>query len=392
MDLFSDAARRDPFPLYAAARAAMPVLRVPGHGAGLWLALDYESVKRVLSDHEAFSSSSGVPEGMMIFTDPPRHGKLRALVSRAFTPRSIAALEPRIRGLCRELLDAVAGQAEVDVAADLAVPLPVRVIAAMLGVPAADQPRFLRWNDALLEMGRTIPGGDGSAGAYAGLDAATDEIEGYLADQLARRAIEPADDLLTRLAAAEVDGERLTRREIVGFFQLLLLAGSETTTNLLNNAILCFTAHPDQLAVVRERPDLLPAAIEEVLRYRSPLQWMFRFATREVEIGRERIPAGAMVLAVMGSANRDPAAFPDPDRFDVTRFASDREATPHLAFGHGAHFCLGAALARLEARVALEAFLARYPTFARSTAEPWQPRPGLHVHGPVRLVVRVGTG
>jgi len=271
MDLFSDDVRRDPFPLYAAARAAMPVLRVPARQTGLWLALDYDSAKRVLSDHEAFSSSSGEPEGMMIFTDPPRHGKLRALVSRAFTPRSIAALEPRVRRIVGELLDAVAGRPEVDVAAELAVPLPMRVIAAMLGVPAADQPRFLRWNDALLEMGRTIPGGPGTGAAYAGLEAATDEIEGYLADQLARRAVEPADDLLTRLAAAEVDGERLSRREIVGFFQLLLLAGTETTTNLVDNAVLCFTDHPDQLALVRRRPDLLPAAIEEVLRYRSPL-------------------------------------------------------------------------------------------------------------------------
>jgi cytochrome P450 len=177
-----------------------------------------------------------------------------------------------------------------------------------------------------------------------------------------------------------LDGERLTQVEILGFFQLLLLAGSETTTNLINNAILCFIEHPGQLARLRAAPELLPSAIEEVLRYRSPLQWMFRVTTREVEMHGQAIPAGKVVLVMMGSANRDPKQFPNPNDFDITR-----NPNPHVAFGHGIHFCLGAALARLEAKVALTEFLERVGDFKLASDTPWEPRKGLHVHGPTRL-------
>jgi cytochrome P450 len=202
----------------------------------------------------------------------------------------------------------------------------------------------------------------------------------YLAGVLAHRRDNPKDDLLTRLQLAEVDAQRLTPGEILGFFQLLLLAGSETTTNLLTNAILTFLDHPDQLQRLRADLNLLPGAIEEVLRYRSPLQWMYRKTTRDVTLHDLPIPAGRLVLAVIGSANHDPAVFPHPDRFDITRHPN-----PHLAFGHGPHFCLGAPLARLEARTALTEFLTRTSHFERPTTDPWPPRPGLHVLGPSSL-------
>jgi cytochrome P450 len=213
--------------------------------------------------------------------------------------------------------------------------------------------------------------------------ATTAEMNAYLADLLARRRAAPADDLLTRLAAADVDGKRLTQAEILGFFQLLLLAGSETTTNLINNAILCFVAHPEQLARVRAEPAMLPLAIEEVLRYRAPVQWMYRIPRRDIELHGQTVPAGKLVLAMIGSANRDPAKFAEPDRFDVAR-----DPNPHLAFGHGNHFCLGAPLARLESRVALTSILARLGEIALASDEPWEPRRGLHVHGPARLGIR----
>ena len=380
-ELFSDAARRDPYPLYEALRATSPVLR--DSQSGLWMVFDYEGVKRVLADHEAFSSRSG-PADWMIFVDPPRHTKLRALVSKAFTPRSIAGLEGRIREISRELLDRVVGLGEMDLALDYAVPLPMRVIGDMLGIPHEDRPRFVRWNDAILDMSYVF-GADPAAAsaAMAGFVQVTGEMGEYLAHLLARRRSEPTDDLLTRLAVAEVDGERLSEHDILGFFQLLLLAGSETTTNLINNAVLCFVAHREQLQRVERDRSLLPSAVEEVLRYRSPLQWMFRAARRDVALGGETIPAGATVLAMIGAANHDPAVFTEPGRFDVAR-----EPNPHRAFGHGVHFCMGAPLARLEGRIALGDLLDRVKDVEPATDGPWEPRKGLHVHGPRRLPVR----
>jgi cytochrome P450 len=201
-----------------------------------------------------------------------------------------------------------------------------------------------------------------------------------------RRAI-PADDLLTRLVQAEVEGERLTEGEILGFVQLLLVAGHETTTNLLNNAVLSFIENPGELDRVRAMPELLPSAIEEVLRHRSPVQWMFRFTRREVEMHGTTIPAGRMVIPVIGSANRDPGVFADPHRFDAAR-----DPNPHVAFGHGIHFCIGAPLARQEARIALADLVERLRDVELADAEPWEPRRALHVHGPARLPIRFAPG
>jgi cytochrome P450 len=385
INFFSDDVRRDPYPVYERVRATSPVVCDPG--TGLWMVFDYAGVMRVVSDHEAFSSKHG-PADWLVFQDPPRQAKLRALISRAFTPRSVANLEGRIREIARGLLDGVAGRPEVDVALDFAVPLPMRVIAEMLGIPPEDRPRFVRWNDAILAMSYTVPAGKhGNPQAERAVEefvAATGEMGEYLAGLLGERRRTPRDDLLTRLIAAEVDGERLCEQDILGFFQLLLLAGSETTTNLINSAALCFIENPEQLELLRGRMELLPSAIEEVLRYRSPLQWMFRRSRRDVSIGGQVIPAGKLVLTMIGSANRDPAVFREPERFDITR-----EPNPHVAFGHGVHFCLGAPLARLESRVALTEFLVRFSAFGRVGDGPWEPRRGLHVHGPSRLPVWV---
>jgi cytochrome P450 len=380
INLFSEQARRDPYPLYDQLRRESPALLEPV--SGLWMVFDYDGVKRLLSDQEYFSSRHG-PAEWLIFQDPPRHSKLRALISKAFTPKSVVGLEGRIRSLTRQLLDPIVERGEMDLATEFAVPLPMRVIAEMLGIPPSDQARFMRWNDVILEMSYTVTGGAGAETAMAQFIAATGEMHAYLTALLRQRRAAPRDDLLTRLATAEVDGERLTDQDILGFFQLLLLAGSETTTNLINNAILCFIDHPDQLALLRARPDLLPSAIEEVLRFRSPLQWMYRLTRRETTIDGASIPAGKLVLAMIGSANRDPRAFPAPDRFDITR-----DPNPHLAFGHGLHFCLGAPLARLEARIALADLLSRMNHIRPASDAPWEPRKGLHVHGPTRLPIR----
>ena len=350
----------------------------------MWMLFDYDNVHRALSDHETFSSKHG-PVDWLIFQDPPKQVQLRALISKAFTPRSIVILQPQIQELSRELLSHVLDRGEMDLAREFAVPLPMRVIAQLLGVPTSELDRFTRWNDVILEMSYLVgaaPSAETSALFHKFL-ATTGEMSEYLAGVLAQRREDQKDDLLTRLAHAELDGQRLTHQDILGFFQLLLLAGSETTTNLINNAILCFIEFPDQLELLRRRRELLESAIEEVLRFRSPLQWMYRVAKRDVQLGGQTIPQGELVLSVIGSANRDGKHFKDAERFDITR-----DPNPHLAFGHGTHFCLGAALARLEAKIALSELLAALDDIRLASAEPWEPRKGLHVHGPSRLPIR----
>ena len=380
-EMFSDDNRRDPYPMYERIRAVSPVLNDPQ--SGLWFVFDYDDVLRVLSDHQTFSSAAG-PAQWLVFVDPPRHTKLRALVSKGFTPRSVANLEARIVGLSRRLLDETIAAGTMDLARDFAVPLPMRVIAELLGIAANDRADFSRWNDAILNMSYTIGRRDEQAAqAVAEFSAVSAEMNDYLTAMLEERASEPRDDLLTRLMNAEIDGERLTQADILGFFQGLLLAGSETTTNLINNAILCLIENPGQMALLEASPGLLPSAIEEVLRYRSPLQWMFRRVIRDVELKGQTLCAGVLVLPMMGAANHDPRRFSDPRRFDIAR-----DPNPHLAFGHGVHFCLGAPLARLEARVALGELLARVKNLRRANDEPWEPRKGLHVHGPCSLPIR----
>lgn len=383
--LFSDEMRRNPFPLYEQMRRAAPVFRAPPP-FNMWMIFDYEGVKRAISDHDAFSSRVPAPDNWFIFFDPPQHTKLRALISRAFTPRSIANLEPHIRQLSGELLEKTLERGEMDLSADYAVPLPMMVIAGMIGIPKADWPRFKDWSDTILKLTYTMQGMEQdaeAATALSGFRAVTAEMAEYLAEMVALRRAKPEDDLLTRLVEAEVDGEHLTEHEILGFFQLLVVGGQETTTNLITNSVLCLLENPDQFQRLRAAPELLPSAIEEVLRYRSPLQWLMRTPTREIEMHDQTIPPGELVLAMVGSANRDPKQFPDADRFDITR-----NPNPHVAFGHGIHSCLGAALSRMEAKIALGDLFERLRNMELASAEPWSPRKALHVHAPARLPLR----
>jgi cytochrome P450 len=389
MNFLSDDLRRDPFPLYEQVRSSSPLLHEPQ--SDMWLVFDYESVKRVMTDHDAFSSIVTPPTGKapdwLVFSDPPRHTKLRGIIMRAFTPRSIANLEPRIRALSRELLAPTIERGQMDLALEYSNLLPTIVIAEMIGIPVVDRARFLRWGETIMNLSYAIAGGEEAAKAVQENAVVKEEMRAYLKEVLPERRKAPKDDLLTRLAEAEVDGERLTEEEILGFFQLLLSAGTETTTNLINNAILCLIENPDQLAHLRAGPHLLPSAIEEVLRYRSPGQIIFRSTKRDIELHGQVIPAGKLVLVMIGSANRDPMKFRDPDRFDITR-----DPNPHVAFGHGIHFCLGASISRLEAKVALEDLLEQMKGFELASPEPWEPRKGLHIHGPLRLPIRFEPG
>jgi cytochrome P450 len=259
----------------------------------------------------------------------------------------------------------------------------MKVIAGMIGIPLTDWARYKRWSDVILRLSYTRSGGEEAESALRDFTAVTAEMSAYLGDMIHQRRQAPQDDLLTRLIEAEVDGERLSPQEILGFFQLLVVGGQETTTNLINNAVLCLLEHPDQLARLRKAPELLPTAVEEVLRYRSPLQWMMRTPRRDIKVCGEEIPAGKLVLPVIGSANRDPRHFPHAGTFDISR-----DPNPHVAFGHGIHFCLGAALSRIEAKIALSDLLARFKNFELATDQPWEPRQALNVHGPTSLPIR----
>ena len=386
MNLFTDEMRRNPYPFYAKLRESSPLLHVPS--VDLWLVLDYEGVKRALHDHECFgndvSPARAVRFDWLLFMDPPRHTKLRALVSRAFTPGSIAELAPRIQQLASQLLDAACPRDHMDLCAEFAAPLPLMVIAELLGLRGDRWLQLQRWSEAIMNLSNTIMGTpEQSRAAEAAFVTANAEMKEVLMALLAARRAAPLDDLTSRLACAEVDGELLTEEEFLHFVQLLLAAGTETITNLIANSVISFLEHPDELARLRASPDLLPSAIEEVLRYRSPGQAVFRATRREVELHGQRIPAGKMVLALSGAANRDPQQFADPDRMDITRAKN-----PHFAFGHGIHFCLGAALSRLEARIALDELLRRLKHFALASDAPWPPRQAFHVHGPAALPIQ----
>lgn len=348
----------DPFTAYARLREANPVYYDPQ--THHWNVFRYEDVQRLLSDYEVFSSQfAGDPNdpnqpfaAAMITTDPPKHRELRSLVSQVFTPRAVEALTPRIEQIVREHLDQARGKPVFDVIADLAVPLPVIVIAEMLGIPAADRGKFKTWSDQVVSLANVA--GEFNYDAFTENSTAIIEMGSYFFTMIEQRKAQPGDDLISGLVQAELDGRKLETIELLGFCLLLLVAGNETTTNLIGNAMLTLAERPDDWQRLRQNPALLQPAIEEALRFRSPVQSMFRVAKAGAEIGGVQLPEGARMVAWIGSANRDEAQFPAAHTFQL-----DRSPNRHLAFGQGIHFCLGAPLARLEARIALGQMLER---------------------------------
>lgn len=374
--------RLNPYPLYAAMRQNSPVLFEESFN--VWVVFRYDDVKRVLSEPGLFSSrfaSAGAMWDSLITTDPPRHTQLRSLIARAFTTRAIADLQPRIEAITAELLDRVAARGEMDLVTDLAGPLPVRVIADMLGVDPADQDRFKDWSDMVVASSDQFLTGEGDQSPAQAT--AMREMREYFDRQIIRRRSNPGQDLISRLVTAEVEGQRLNADEIYSFCWLLLVAGNETTTHLIGNGVLSLLEHREQFERLQADASLLPTAVEESLRFRAPIQAMFRLATQPVELSGTVIPAGARVVAMIGSANRDEARFDHPDLFDV-----GREPNPHISFGHGPHFCLGAPLARLEARIALGALVERFPNLRRADDAPLAPVEGFIVHGVAHLPLR----
>jgi cytochrome P450 len=380
----------DPYPFYDRLRAEDPVHWSETNGG--WMLTRYDDVAATIRDHARFSSRgrfaavfARMDPGLrgrvqpteqhfsvgLIASDPPDHTRMRGLINRAMTPRVIEAMRPRVLALVTEFLDAVQLQGEMDVIADLAYPLPATVIAELLGAPAESRDQFKAWShDILGFQGTGRPSVESVERAQASLLA----MRSFLSDLAEERRRAPREDLIGLLVAAEQDGDRLTEAELLTTCVTLLTAGHETTTNLIGNGLWLLLTHPEQLRLLRERPELMPAAIEEMLRKESPLQRNPRQLAVDVELRGRRLRAGDYVMQVLGAANHDPAQFPNPHRFDITR-----DPNRHLAFGHGIHFCLGAPLARLEAPIAIGEVLRRMPNLALAdpTAEPKWHRLGL---------------
>jgi cytochrome P450 len=392
-DPFDPAVRRNPFPLFARARREHPVFR----HAGLPVVsiFRHADVMAVLKDSATWSNSFDVPgvdrtklpPPSMLGQDPPEHTRLRSLVNQAFTPRIVRRLQPRLHEIAGELLDRALEQGEVDLVQALTYPLPVIVIAEIIGVPLADRDRFKDWSDVAVEnLGNAlfVPP---TPERLERLGSLLREMGAYFAALADERRRQPCDDLLTGLVQAEVDGSRLSHEEMLQMLVLLLVAGNETTTTLIGNAVLELLAHPAELARLRADRALLPGAIEEVLRYSSPVQMDPRRATRTLELAGQRIDEGQLAVCWIGSANHDEAVFSEPERFDI-----GRRDQRHVAFGFGPHYCLGANLARLEAEVAVGMLLARTSSIERLDDGPLPLHPSIVFRGVTRLPVRLVAG
>ena len=368
----------DPYPLYHRLRAEDPVHR---SDLGFWVLTRHADVLAVLRDprmsrdprrservellrssaelDELLASEEAAPS--MLFVDPPDHTRLRTLVNKAFTPAAVERLRPRVEAIVAGLLDRVAGAGAMDVVEDLAYPLPVTVICELFGVPEADHDRFRAWSRGLVRLLDPLVATDALEGALRARLA----LRGYLRELIADRRAHPIGDLLTALIAAEDEGHQLSEDELVSMCVLLLVAGHETTVNLIANGLVALLRDPEALAGLKAEPGLAGSAVEELLRYDSPVQFTSRHALADLDLGGCRVRAGETVVAVLGAANRDPAQFPDPDRLDLAR-----QPNRHVAFGGGIHFCLGAPLARMEARIAIPALLARLPSLELGPGPP----------------------
>jgi cytochrome P450 len=363
---FSYEFHEDPYPTYRWLRDHAPLYR--NDALNFWALSRYRDVLAASLDWESYSSAEGTTleridpqlfetRPMIIFLDPPRHDRLRKLVSRAFTPRRVAELEPFIRATVTRLLGAVAREGGGDFVRDVSMPLPMEVIFTLLGVPESDRRQVREWMDVSLERDHGTPAIPERA--MIGMASMMQYWIGFV--EALRKA--PKDDLMGALIHAEVEDDggtptRLTDGEIIGFLNLLGSAGNETVTKLLANACVLFARHRDEYAKVLANPAVIPDAVEEVLRFTSPSQYQGRMTMRDVEWHGETVPKGSRILLLTAAANRDEREFPEADRFDV-----GRRPEQHLALGHGVHFCLGASLARLESRVALEEFSRRFPRY-----------------------------
>jgi cytochrome P450 len=399
-NLFDPQVAENPFDYYAALREQAPVYKT---SLGFYLVSPYALCVEAMRDHERFSSRFAAamgggmggaatpsqddlperpipPTETLLTNDPPSHTRFRKLVNKAFSPARVQRLDAYVNEIAHDLIDGFAGESRIDLVERLAVPLPLTVIADQLGVPRSDMGDFKKWSDAsVAPLGGMISKDEQVACARLVV-----ELQHYLADRADERRGKPTDDLLSDLVHASVDGvSPLSTAEVVSVAQQFLVAGNETTTNLIAALLMYVLRDPAQTALVRERPALVANAVEEALRCETPVQGMWRVTTCDVELGGVTLPKGSFVMLRYAAANRDPAVFADPERFDVQR-ANARE---HLAFGLGIHFCLGAALGRKEAAVALGGMLARFPKLRLAPGNDFAHHPSMLLRGLRRLEV-----
>jgi cytochrome P450 len=377
-DYFSPEFRADPYATYARLREQAPVSWGMGFEPGMpgvWNIARYADIQRVLKDprfthqhaRETGGASTSVNDGAqlfrelsglsLLFIDPPGHTRLRALVSKAFTPRMVESLRPRAQALADELLDVAGAAGMLDVISGYAMPLTLTIISEMLGVPIESREQMREWASVLVQAVDCKR----DTAIYGPATAVTMQFVALFQGVLAERRAEPRDDLISELLQAHEQDDRLSEEELIVTATTLLLAGHETTVNLIGNGMLSLLRHPDQLALLRDQPELISSAVEEFLRYEAPSQMASRVAPEEMEIGGQSVERGDVLNLLLGSGNRDAEAFADPAALDITR-ANNR----HLAFGTGMHYCLGAPLARLEGQVAIEALLRRFPNLRLS--------------------------
>ncbi|NMO18323.1 cytochrome P450 [Pyxidicoccus fallax] len=381
--------RANPYPTYAELRRG-PVCQVdPG---GYWVLTRYEDVVAAFKNPQVFSNIGmriatkpawlgHNPFGdSMIGMDPPNHTRLRTLVNRAFGPPALARLEPRVRAFAGAIVDRLPEGQPTDIVDGFCLPLPASVIGELIGLDPTQHLLFKRWADDLTSISAIGPKPESETPRMAEIRATVKETEQYMSKVLASRRVEPRDDLVTDLINARVDGEALTDAELMNFMFLLLVAGLETTIHLMSHSMRILMERPELVARLKAEPSRIPRFVEEVLRYEPPVQAIMRVTTGDTEIRGVTIPKGSPVALMIGAANHDDSHFPRADSFDM-----DREGTNNLPFGHGVHFCLGAPLARMEARLGLEALLARFSRF--TPAGPLEWNRSMTVRGPVKMPV-----
>ncbi|KIL72811.1 cytochrome P450 family protein [Bacillus badius] len=379
--LFTKEFAKNPYPAYEKLRETDPVypITLPDGQRG-WMITTYEAAMEALKDQRMikdFSKLFGDQMGHrsvftenMLFSDPPDHKRLRGLVQKAFTPKMIAGMRGRIQEITDELLEKAAERPQMNLIDDFAFPLPIIVICEMLGVPSADRDKFRIWSNSLIEGSN----GENAERIYEHMN----EFTGYLGSWFAKTQENPGDDLISQLIQAEEKGDQLTERELYGVVSLLIIAGHETTVNLIGNGMLSLLQHPDQFEKLQSHPELIQSAIEELLRFEGPVEFSTsRWAGEDFEFKGQAMKRGDIVIVALNSANHDPLQFENPDLLDITR-----EKSPHLAFGTGIHHCLGAPLARMEGEIAISSLMRRFPAMKLSIdpAElEW--RPGMIVRG-----------
>ncbi|SMF83440.1 Cytochrome P450 [Paenibacillus uliginis N3/975] len=378
-NLFTNEFTQNPYPVYEKLRKSDPLLNLmfPDGSYG-WLVSSYEDAVAVLKDPRFIkditkiygNEYASVFTSNMLFSDPPDHKRLRGLVQKGFTPQIIAGMRDHIQDIADELLDAVSSQDSMNLIDDYAFLLPIIVISELLGVPLEDRDKFRIWSNSIIGASNQETGEE--------VNQHMNEFVQYLGEWFANVRENPGDDMISQLIISEEQGDRLSEEELYGVVTLMIIAGHETTVNLIGNGVLALLEHPEQRKLLQEQPDLIHGAIEEMLRYNGPVEFSTsRWATEDFEFRGQMMKRGDLVIVALDSANRDPEQFNDPDIFDITRNKSK-----HLAFGKGIHLCLGAPLARLEGEIAINTLLRRFPNIElRSDIQELEWRPGMIVRG-----------